>query len=366
MNERHGKDAANRARGPIRFTTNNHPLMKQRYLCASLLAAAASVPALADVKLNEHFSVSGYAAASYEYFSFKPGTSTDSLFNGAKDTPSADALKTTFMADYKPVTASLSLFYIPNIPTGVMRNELTFLDAYVSYDAGGGNSITAGKFLSYLGYEAFDPVNMSQITYGAVTVGTLGAIPAYHTGVKWDYSDKTFGVGLAVLDSVYSPFGIDRGDGELKHNGGVEGYVKATGIPNLTLWAGFAYDTKGNFQANKVLTLDFWGEYALSKQATLAAEYCHKDGGDFSKGYTWLGYFKYGFTDTFSTVFRISGEKLQGRTKTIGQDFVQYTVGPSFKITDNLTTRFEYSYYDYKGRGLESKSLFGVQGIFKF
>lgn len=340
--------------------------MKQRILTASLLALAASLPASADIKLNEKFSISGYAVGSYEYFSPKPGASSDSLFNGAKDTPSADALKTTFTADFKPVTGTLSLFYIPNIPTGVMRNELTFLDAYVTYDAGGGNSITAGKFLSYLGYEAFDPINMSQITYSPVTVGTLGAIPAYHTGAKWDFSSKDFGIGFAVLDSVYSPLGIDRGDGELKHNAGVEGYVKITSVKDLTLWAGFAYDTKGNFQANKVLTLDFWGEYAVSKQATVAAEYCHKDGGDFAKGYTWLGYFKYGFTDTFSTVFRIGGEKLSGRTKTIGQDFMQYTIGPSFKISENLTTRLEYSYYDYKGRGLESKSLFGVQGLFKF
>lgn len=338
--------------------------MKQRTLTASLLALAASLPASADVKLNEKFSISGYAAVAYEYFDPKPGTSSDSLFNGAKSTPSADALKTTFLADFKPVTGTLSLFYIPNIPTGVMRNELTFLDAYISYDAGGGNTITAGKFLSYLGYEAFDPANMSQITYSPVTVGTLATIPAYHTGVKWDYSSKDFGVGLSLVDSVYSPLGIDRGDGELKDNAGIEGYVKVTSVPNLTLWAGFAYDSQGGFQANEVLSLDFWAEYALTKQATIAAEYCNKDGGDFSKGYTWLGYFKYAFTDTFSTVFRVGGEKLEGRTA--GQDFMQYTIGPAFKITDNFTTRLEYSYYDYKGRGLESRSLFGVQALFKF
>jgi opacity protein-like surface antigen len=39
-------------------------------------------------------------------------------------------------------------------------------------------------------------------------------------------------------------------------------------------------------------------------------------------------------------------------------------VGPSMKVSDNLTVRAEYSYYDYDN-GF-SKSLFGVQGIFKF
>src|SRR6185369_9628725 len=129
--------------------------------------------ASADVKVNEMLTVSGYAVGSYEYFSPDPGADTDSLFNGSKDTPSADALKTIFTMEFKPVTGVISLFYIPSIPTGVMKNELTVLDAYVTYDAGGGTTITAGKFLSYMGYEAFDPVNMNQITYSPVTVGTL-------------------------------------------------------------------------------------------------------------------------------------------------------------------------------------------------
>src|SRR3954471_8478109 len=88
---------------------------------ASLLALAAT--ASADIKLNENFSVGGYAAASYEYFKPDPGSSSDSLFNGGADTPSADALKTIFTANFKPVTGVISLFYIPNIPTGATRDE---------------------------------------------------------------------------------------------------------------------------------------------------------------------------------------------------------------------------------------------------
>jgi hypothetical protein len=336
--------------------------MNTRFKLASALSLAAALTASADVKVNEMLTVSGYAVAAYEYVSPDPGADYDSIFNGAKDTPSADALKTMFQFNYKPVTANVSLFYIPNIPTGVMRNELTVLDAFVTYDAGGGLTVTGGKFLSYLGYEAFDPVNMNQITYGAVTVGTLGAIPAYHTGLKIDYADKVIGYGFGVVDSVYSPFGIDKGDGEFRHNAGFEGYVTSTGLGDLKLWAGFAYDTKGNFQGHNVLTLDFWGEYAVNKETKIALEYCNKDGGEFSKGWTWLAYLSYAFTPNVSGVARVSGEKLEG--KTAGSDFTQYTVGPSFKVNDNFLVRAEYSYYDYDKGG--SKSLFGLQGVFKF
>lgn len=326
---------------------------------ASLLA---SLSAYADIKLSENFSISGYAVGSYEYFANDPGADTDTLFNGAKSTPSADALKTIFTANFKPVTGVVSLFYIPNIPTGVMRNELTILDAYATVDIGNGGAVTAGKFLSYLGYEAFDPVNMSQITYGAVTVGTLAGIPAYHTGIKYDYADKSVGYGLAVVDSIYSPFGIDKGDGELKSNAGFEGYITSKGLGDLTLWAGFAYDTKGGFQSHSVLTLDVWAQYAVSKEVTVAGEILNKDGGEFSKGWTWLAYLNYAHTDKISTVFRVSGEKLEGRTP--GSDFMQYTVGPAFKVSNNLVVRTEVSYYDYKN-GSE-RTLFGVQGVFKF
>jgi len=327
---------------------------------ASLLALAAT--ASADIKLNDNFSVGGYMVGAYEYQQFDPGGSTDSLFNGSKDTPSADAIKTVFSANFKPVTGVVSLFYIPNIPSSVMRNELTVLDAYVAYDAGGGVTITAGKFLSYMGYEAFDPVNMAQITYSPVTVGTLGSIPAYHSGVKFDYADKEFGAGFAFVDSVFSPNGIDKGDGELKHNAGFEGYVKYTGVPDLVLWAGIAHDTKGNFQSHSVTVYDVWAEYKLTKMLTVAGEFAIKDGGEFSKGTTWLAFVNYAFTDKYSVVGRIGGEDLSG--KTAGLNFIQYTVGPSAKITDNLTVRAEYSYYDYDA-GFH-KSLFGVQGVFKF
>lgn len=320
---------------------------------AALLALVAT--ASAEIKLNDNFSVSGYISGSYQYTDPKPGESSDK-FN-------IDSSQLLFTTNFKPVTGVVSLYYVPNTD-----QETSVLDAYVTYDAGEGITITGGKFLSYLGYESFFNVNNPEISFA--NGDFLAPIPGYHSGVKIDYSTKEYGVGAALVDSVYSPFSALKGDGELKHNGGFEGYFTYKAVENLTLWAGIAYDTKGGFEKHSVTTLDFWAQYQIDKKTMVAAEYAHKDGGIVddgdggivsNKGYNWLALVTYSFTDKVSTAFRISGEKL-----TEGSSFTKFTIAPGIAITDKLTVRAEYSYYDYKDSGLDKANFIGVQAFFKF
>ncbi|HEY8995906.1 MAG TPA: hypothetical protein VIM71_14670 [Lacunisphaera sp.] len=310
-----------------------------------VLASTAS----ADVKLNDNFSVGGYTVGSYQY------TKVDG--SPASDRFDLDAVKTAFTASFKPVTGVVSLYY-----PGVDGNDVTVLDAYATYDCGGGYSITGGKFLSYLGYEAFDAVNMTQITYGAPTLGSMFSIPAYHSGVRIDYSDSANSFGLALVDSVYSPYSIFKGDGELIHNGGFEAYYKYTGTENLVLWAGLAYDTKGGFQPHSVLTLDFWAQYNISKEVFIAGEVANTDAGFGKESTSWLAEVGYAPAGPVSWIFRVSGDS--PKTAVGADKYVQYTVCPTYKLTDNLSIRAEYSYYDYDTWG--AKSFVGVQALFKF
>ena len=111
-----------------------------------------------------------------------------------------------------------------------------------------------------------------------------------------------------------------------------------------------------------MLTLDFWAQYAVNKQVTVAGEFANYDGGTGAKGSSWLAFLSYASTDKISTIFRVSGASLDAATP--GADYMQYTVCPTLKLTDNLSVRAEYSYYDYDGGA--TKSFFGVQGLFKF
>jgi len=326
---------------------------------SAMLLGLAS-PAFADIKLNDNITFSGYAAGAYMNYKPSPGTAVDSLFDASKPIPgggdSNDVL-TKFTMNFKPVTGVISFNYFPNLPT----SEFTALDVYVAYDAGNGVTITGGKFLSYMGYESFYPANMDQISYADGDF--LAPIPGYHTGVKIDYADKEQGIGIALLDSAYSPFGGTRGDGELTHNAGFEGYYTFTGVTDLTLWAGFAYDTKGGFQPHSVATFDFWASYNISKVLRVAGEFVTKDGGPGAKGDNWLAFADYSFNDKVSSAFRVSGEKMSNG----GPGFTKYTICPAYALNANLSVRAEYSYYKYtKYAAANNANFFGVQAVFKF
>ena len=109
--------------------------MNTRFKLAAALCSAVSLTAFADIKVNDSFSVSGYAAGSYRTTDPDPGPATDKF--------DLDAVKTLFSTNFKPVTGVISLYYQPNAP-----HDVTVLDAYATVDVGGGSTVTAGKFLS--------------------------------------------------------------------------------------------------------------------------------------------------------------------------------------------------------------------------
>lgn len=322
---------------------------------AASLVALASV-ASADVKINDYLSLSGYASAS--------GVLAENYGAGAKDASSlyntAGALNATKIAlngTYGDFGAKVSLYYTPSRVSGT---DAGILDAYVNWTKNQ-FTVTVGKFDSYLGYEAFDTDKMNQITYAADNF----AIPNYHTGVKVDYAAKTWGAGLALVDSVYNKSNstywrsISEGDGSF--NGiGEEAYVTYTGIQNLTLWLGGAEDQ------NNAYTIDLWASYAVNSNLTLAAEVDTRE----FMGKGWLTEAQYAFNSKLSTTFRISGAR--SNDKAIGAG-TYFTVAPTYKITSNLSVRGEVSYADSAAATsgtyglMQSRGLFwGLQALFTF
>ncbi|HEY4989631.1 MAG TPA: outer membrane beta-barrel protein [Opitutaceae bacterium] len=332
--------------------------MKLRSILAGTSLLLAAVPAFAQIKVNDMLTFTGWATGSYQYTSPSPGASFDSLNLDA-------ALFSAIITPTKGVTATVSGYYRPSNEGGVSPGggEFTILDAYVSYDAGNGVTLSAGKFLSNLGYESF--YNISDNMISLANQAFLAPIPGYHEGFKLDYAvDKTTTVGFQIVDSLFPKPGYNatEGDGELKHNAGAEAYYTYTGIDGLTLWAGIGWDSAGNFEAHDVVVYDVWAAYAINKTNNIAVEEIYKDGGLIgTKGSNWLVYYQLISSDKFSTWFCVSGEDVSD-----GPSYSKYSVSPTYALTANLSVRAQYSYTSYHDFAWKSANFVGAEVMFKF
>ncbi|HLP07443.1 MAG TPA: outer membrane beta-barrel protein [Opitutaceae bacterium] len=331
-------------------------------LAGATAAALATNALLAEVALNEQFAISGYVVGSASYAKAQ-GVDSDSNAD-------LDATKLTAVAKFAPLTVTTSLFAFGTGSGDGFNNSPIFLDAYGTYDLGNGSSVTAGKYLSWLGYEAFDPINMLQISYANPTAAY---IPGYHTGVKFENSTDAYSIGVGISDSLYGP-AYYKGDGDLNNGVGLEAYFTYKAIKDFTLFAGLGYDT-GDSVADKRFVGDLWVQYVYG-QFTFAGEVCYGST-DYSStiegestiashtedGYFILGLVKYQANDKWAATFRLSAG--QGEA---GDDFVRGTFAPTYSVTKNLDLVAEYSYteLDEDAGNADYAHYLGLQARFKF
>ncbi|MEO5716018.1 MAG: outer membrane beta-barrel protein [Luteolibacter sp.] len=314
-------------------------------------------PASAPISTPDWLKVSGYAAASYTYTDVQHGDSDESLFDAG--TP-LDAVKLGLEATKGAFSGYASLFYSPNSDANSFAGgtEAGILDAYVTYTTGD-FKITGGKYLSYMGYEAFDTVNMSQLTYAN---STTGGVPAYHTGIKLDYSTSVWGAGVSVSDSIRGP-SFWEGDADWGNGLGYEAYVVYKGIEKLTLWGGVAYDDTDD--TNDFSSYDFWASYDLTDKLTIAGEIIYSDntlsGANSAVG--GLAFVKYAFTEKFSLVGRFGIDEVESTGPTVtAPDNYKYTLSPTYVFNEHFLVRAEVSYTD----SVDDVFFTGVQALVKF
>ena len=76
-------------------------------------------------------------------------------------------------------------------------------EAYVTYDFGNGFSATAGRMLTYMGFEAFDPTDMYQFSY-AYDVGGASLSDGNKTGAQMIYDSHDTGASLDYGTDAFS------------------------------------------------------------------------------------------------------------------------------------------------------------------
>ena len=235
-------------------------------------------------------------------------------------------------------------------------------EAVVTYDFGNGLSVSAGKMLSYMGFEAYDPTNMYQYSYaydvgGQNDTGAQMIYDAYDTGASIDYGNDLFSVGVWA---------------SLENEAGYEFALAYTGIENFTakaIWSDFSDVTPSVASAAFPYEKStFWISYQLDK-LLFAAEVAEND--QLDSGWDVDGMLvmaNYAVTDKVGLTLRYSEiEITEATTSNVEYEGSKFTVSPSYIFTDNLSGLLEYSSYTKDaGNIAEPEELLAAEVIFTF
>ena len=349
--------------------------------CAALVSAIATLVARADVDINDNVTLSGYAAASFKY---------EKAQTSSKSTLDLDAAKLGVFLKYAPFSGKISGF------TDAGAHKIYLLDAFGTYAINQQYSVTAGRFLSYIGYTPFDvpdqafisssvPNVMRDPDNGISDMNFTGA-PAYHDGARVDFKQGNWNAGFAVVDSLYSlPNKPYRGDGSIRDGVAFEAkarYITDKWTANLSL--GYEATKQGserdpdtnvplrNPGAPQIYIADLWGQWTPTKDTTVGGEvFYRRDQINKDSAYSGLSqniWFvlvqarqQVDENYAFGARFSFGGERIG--------NYWRVTILPlSYTVSKNMEMRFEFSYTKYSDRirTPSNDGFVGAQAIIKF
>ncbi|MDQ8186116.1 porin [Pelagicoccus sp. SDUM812002] len=293
-----------------------------------------------QIEINENLSVTGFLDMSLFHADTDDGDSTS--FD-------LDQMEIDFLFSFDEITAQVDLDYQRGD-----ANEIDLEQAFLTYDLGEGTSITAGKFLSYMGWETAEPTGLYQYSYAYGTT-----IPGYHNGVTIDFSDDWGSLGLALVDSVYDDDGSINSDAD-DFDMGIETKLVLTPADGWTVFLGYAVDSANAGGEDREL-VNLWASYEFGA-STIAAEV-----NDYSDGMTeinqWLLMYSVATGDKGTFTARVSGNDVREGTSLDNQDFKKYTAAYIHAVNDNLAIVSEVSQIDYfTGDATE----FALEALFTF
>ncbi|MEM7790017.1 MAG: outer membrane beta-barrel protein [Verrucomicrobiota bacterium] len=362
--------------------------MKNKIAIASAFIAASSFSS-AEIAINEFLSLEGFIDMSYVY--------TDAEATAAGDTASAsdnsyqiDQVEIAFLFDFDPVTAQIDIQFedIANssdFEDGSDGN--TVEQAFFTYHfSDGGGAITAGRFASFLGFEAFEPTGLYQYSfaYDIPGLADVAVIPFYHQGVKFTYENDTSFFGVSVVDSIY-----DNDDDRLGGPGESTYGIEAAG--SIDLGNGFAWFLGGGFEDGDA---DDGDSFVLNTYVTFetgawifAGEISY---GDYEPGFALVGAleeidaidfgsdeeviqalimanFAYSDQGSITGRFSWSDHEADSSIGDVEADFIKFTAAHGWAFTDNLFLVTEVNFVDGDVAGIDYEALQGaLELIFAF
>ena len=292
------------------------------------MAAVASCTAQAEIELAEGLSLQGFLDISAQRAD--DGTNT-------KSTAEIGEFEVDLLYSGDSVNAQVDLNYRSEARDYEDGDGGVDLEqAFVGYSVFDQFSLKAGKFLSSMGYEAYDVNGLNQYSHA---VSTAGIYPVHHTGLAGVYNGDAFGVYASAVADTWDPKGTDL------NNLGYEVQVFTSPAEGLTIKLGYATGDVGDYDKSM---LNLWAGYSVDS-LTVAVEYSSLEDfdkkGDDGDAYMLMG--NYAFTDTFNATLRYA------HVDADWADIDEFTISPRFVISDSWSVITEYRNRDFAGGGDE-------------
>ena len=386
--------------------------MKNKIAIASAFFAASSF-ATAEIVVNDFLSFEGFVDMSYVY--------NDGEFAGANESENSfaiDQVEISWLFDFDPVTAQVDLQY--EGADNDFGNGSIVEQAFATYHFADGSAITAGRYASMLGFEAFEPTGLYQYSVAydlqiaanallADGITTVEIIPDYAQGVKYTNETENTFFGISVQDEVFDVDGSRLGgDGDNNSVGG-DGTYGIEAAYSVALDNGLAWFLGGAWEegedgdsyiVNTYLTYETgawifaaelnYGEsendsFAVGTIAPVLVQAFNDASGDFlsftgdeEEVIQALLMANYAYSDRASWTGRVSyvDHELEGDAVLNGVegsgslelDALKYTLAHGYAFTDNLFLVNEISYVDGEIDDLDDfdSILFATELIFSF
>jgi hypothetical protein len=354
--------------------------MKNKIAIASAFLAAASF-STAEIVVNDFLSFEGFVDSSYSH------TNLGADADGNENSFGIDQVEISWLFDFDTVTAQVDLEYegssravsveSDNSAGQTSSGEIDSVNveqAFVTYHFDNGGAVTAGRYASMLGFEAFEPTGLYQYS----TAYEASGLPGYAQGVKYTReSDATF-FGISVQDEAF-----ENGGDRLGGNEGDSSYaVEVAGAYDLgngvAVFLGGAYEDAeagDSYIVNAYTTFEtgawlFAAEVNFGNSESGAfnilddAGAVEMGGGNDVDVLSGLLMANYAYNETASVTGRVSYEEVDG---TVDGDVTKYTLAHNKALADNLALITEVSFADADLDGSdEEETEFAVELLFTF
>ena len=317
---------------------------------------------MGEIVVNEFLSFEGFVDSSYSH------TNSDEDAGGQESNNSfqVDQVEISWMFNFDVVTAQIDLEYEDGGEGGDIYDD-EVEQAFVNYALGNGDVITAGRYASMLGFEAFEPTGLYQYSTAytindvsdnsSVTPG-FQAISEYVQGVKFTRTSDTTFFGISLQDQSFGNDVDDAGDEILGNQGRFGGdrdddssyaveVAYSIDLGNgFNLFAGAAFedaDSGDNELFNFYATYET-GAWSFAAELNIGeneSETGAEDDTDLTSG---LVMANYAYSDVASVTARISS--LDYDASGVDLELLKYTVAHNYALSDNLLLVTEISLDD--------------------